>query len=41
MIADRASWRLATRRAADVDKPGQWRVCGDGHELSIRIRCVG
>jgi hypothetical protein len=40
MIADRAWWRLATERPADVDKPGQWRVCGGGYEPSILIRRV-
>jgi hypothetical protein len=33
-------WR-AWERPADISKLGTLRVYGDGHELSIRIRCVG
>ena len=41
MIAGQARRWLAREPTCDVSKGGTWRVCGGGHELSIRIRCVG
>jgi hypothetical protein len=32
---------LAKEQPTNISKLGTLRVCGGGHELSIRIRCVG
>ena len=41
VLAGQAPGRRARRQPATVSKLGTLRVCGDGHELSIRIRSVG